>query len=167
MKEKLCIGSEQGHLKDLGTYDIPDWAICAIENGDYEGLTEEEETLVTEFLEKHFPEGYVSNIDFDNYNELNLYPAFDTRNSNALVSHGESPYEAVKTYSVQFFREVPEDGSKDWNDQLIRQETERIVQKSQGGEDDRTVSAGIDLNSDGEIEISESDEKKHRHNIGR
>lgn len=183
MKEKLCIGSEQGHLKDLGTYDIPDWAICAIENGDYEGLTEEEETLVTEFLEKHFHEGYVSNIDFDNYNELNLYPAFGTRNSNALVSHGESPYEAVKTYSVQFFhptqresyalpnltvvREVPEDGCKDWNDQLIRQETERIVQKSQGGEDDRTVSAGIDLNSDGEIEISESDEKKHRHNIGR
>ena len=106
-----------------------------------------------------------------------------TRNSNAMVSHGESPYEAVKTYSVQFLhptqresyalpnltvvREVPEDGSKDWNDQLIRQETERIVQKSQGGEDDRTVSAGIDLNSDGEIEISESDEKKHRHNIGR
>ena len=183
MKEKLCIGNEQGHLKDLGIYDIPDWAICAIENGDYEGLTEEEETLVTEFLEKHFPDGYVSNIDFDNYNELNLYPAFGTRNSNALVSHGESPYEAVKTYSVQFFhptqresyalpnltvvREVPEDGSKDWNDQLIRQETERIVQKSQGGEDDRTVSAGIDLNSDGEIEISESDEKKHRHNIGR
>ena len=63
--------------------------------------------------------------------------------------------------------DVPEDGSKDWNDQLIRQETERIVQKSQGGEDDRTVSAGIDLDSDGEIEISESDEKKHRHNIGR
>ena len=97
MKEKLCIGSEQGHLKDLGTYDIPDWAICAIENGDYEGLTEEEEALVTEFLEKHFHEGYVSNIDFDNYNELNLYPAFGTRNSNALVSQGESPYEAVKT----------------------------------------------------------------------
>ena len=183
MKEKLCIGNEHGHLKSLGTYDIPDWAICAMENGDYDGLTEEEEKLVSEFLDKHFPEGYVSNINFDDYNEFNLYPAFGTRNSNALVSHGESPYEAVKTYSVQFFhptqresyampnltvvREVPEDGSKDWNDQLVRQETERIAQKFQDNEDERTISAGIDLDNNGEVEISESEEKKHHHNIGR
>ena len=183
MKEKLCIGSEHGHLKSLGTYDIPDWAICAMENGDYDGLTEEEEKLVSEFLDKNFPEGYVSNINFDDYNEFNLYPAFGTRNSNALVSYGESPYEAVKTYSVQFFnptqretyampnltvvREVPEDGSKDWNDQLVRQETERIAQKFQDKEDERTISAGIDLDNNGEVEISESEEKKHHHNIGR
>ncbi len=183
MKEKLCIGSEYGHLKSLGTYDIPDWAICAMENGDYEGLTEEEEKLVTEFLDKHFPEGYVSNIDFDDYDELNLHPAFGTRNSNALVSHGESPYEAVKTYSVQFFhptqresyalpnltvvREVPEDGSKDWNDQLIRQEAERIAQRCQDNDEERTVSAGVDLDNNGEVEVSESEEKKHHHSIGR
>ena len=183
MKEKLCIGSEYGHLKSLGTYDIPDWAICAMENGDYEGLTEEEEKLVTEFLDKHFPEGYVSNIDFDNYDDFNLYPAFGTRNNNALVNRGESPYEAVKTYSVQFFhptqresyaltnltvaREVPEDGSKDWNDQLIRQEAERIAQKCQDNDDERTLSAGIDLDNNGEVEISESEEKKHQHNMGR
>lgn len=183
MKEKLCIGSEYGHLKSLGTYDIPDWAICAMENGDYEGLTEEEEKLVTEFLDKHFPEGYVSNIDFDNYDDFNLYPAFGMRNNNALVNRGESPYEAVKTYSVQFFhptqresyalpnltvvRAVPEDGSKDWNDQLIRQETERIAQKCQDNDDERTMSAGIDLDNNGEVEISESEEKKHHHNMGR
>ena len=183
MKEKLCIGSEQGHLKSLGTYDIPDWAICAMGNGDYEGLTEEEEKLVNEFLDEHFPEGYVSNIDFEEYNEFNLYPAFGTKNDNALVSRGESPYEAVKTYSVQFFhptqresyalpnltvvREVPEDGSKDWNDQLIRQEDERITQRCRDSDDERTISAGIDLDNDGEVEISESEEKKHHHNIGR
>ncbi len=183
MKEKLCIGSEYGHLKSLGTYDIPDWAICAIENGDYEGLTEEEEKLVTEFLDENFPEGYVSNIDFDDYNDFNLYPAFGTRNGNALVNRGESPYEAVKTYSVQFFHptqresyampnltvvwEIPDDGSKDWNDQLIRQETERIAQRCQDNDEDRTMSAGIDFDNDGEVEICESEEKKHHHNIGR
>ena len=183
MKEKLCIDSEYGHLKSLGTYDIPDWAICAMENGDFEGLTEEEEKLVTEFLDEHFPEGYVSNIDFDNYDDFNLYPAFGTRNNNALVNRGESPYEAVKTYSVQFFhptqresyalpnltvaREVPENGSKDWNDQLIRQETERIAQKCQDNDNERTMSAGIDLDNNCEVEINESEEKKHHHNMGR
>lgn len=183
MKEKLCIGSEYGHLKSLGTYDIPEWAICAMENDDFEGLTEEEEKLVTEFLDEHFPEGYVSNIDFDNYDDFNLHPAFGTRNDNALVNRGESPYEAVKTYSVQFFhptqresyampnltvvQEVPDDGSKDWNDQLIRQETERISQRGQDNDEDKTMSAGIDLDNDGEVEISESEKKKHHHNIGR
>lgn len=183
MKEKLCIGSEYGHLKSLGTYDIPDWAICAMENGDYEGLSEEEAKLVTEFLDEHFPEGYVSNIDFDDYDDFNLHPAFGTRNNNALVNRGESPYEAVKTYSVQFFhptqresyampnltvvQEFPDDGSKDWNDQLIRQETERITQKYQDNDEDRTKSAGVDLDNNGEVEISESEEKKHHHNIGR
>ena len=39
LTDKLCIGREQGHLRDLGTYDIPDWAIPAMENGDYDGLT--------------------------------------------------------------------------------------------------------------------------------
>ena len=183
MKDKLCIGREQGHLKHLGTYDIPDWAICAMENGDYDGLTEEEEKLVNEFLDKHFPEGYISSIDFEDYNEFNLYPAFGTRNKNALVSRGESPYEAIKTYSVQFLhptqresyalpnltvvREIPEDGGKDWNDQLIRQEDERTTQKCRDSDDEKTVSAGIDLDNDGEVEISESEEKKHHHNIGR
>ena len=154
-----------------------------MENGDFEGLTEEEEKLVTEFLDEHFPEGYVSNIDFDNYDDFNLYPAFGTRNNNALVNRGESPYEAVKTYSVQFFhptqresyalpnltvtREVPEDGSKDWNDQLIRQETARIAQKCQDNDDERTMSAGVDLDNNGEVEINEIDEKKHHHNMGR
>ena len=66
MEDKLCIGREQGPLKDLGTYDIPEWALCAMENGDYEGMTEEEEHIFHEFFEKHFPEGFVSSIDWNN-----------------------------------------------------------------------------------------------------
>ena len=41
-------------------------------------------------------------------------------------------------------REVPQDGSKDWNDQLIRQEIEKAQQEAK--EEIRTSHAGIDLN---------------------
>ena len=71
--------------------------------------------------------------------------------------------EALANLTVM--REVPEDGSKDWNDLLIRQETERIRQEEK--EDNRTTQAGIDLNNDGEIAVSESDEKKHTYHRGR
>lgn len=183
MKETFCIGSEYGRLKPLGTYDIPDWALNAIENGDYDGLSDEEEKLINDFITEHFPDGYVSNINWDNYNELNAHPAFGTRNENALVSHGESPFEATKTYSVQFLhpterecyalpnltvvREVPTDGSKDWNEQLIREETERAKDKAQEKDDQQTMSAGLDFDNDGEVEISESEERKSHHTLGR
>lgn len=96
MKDKLCIGREDGPLKDLGTYDIPEWALYAMENGDFEGVTEEEEYIFHEFFDKHFPDGFVHSIDWDNPNEFNVLPAFGARNPNALTSHGESPYQAVK-----------------------------------------------------------------------
>ena len=152
-----------------------------MENGDYEGLTDEETKVLNDFIDKHFPDGYVMNVDWDDYRELDVMPAFGTRNEHALVERGESPYLAVKTYAVSFLhptmretealanltvmREVPEDGSKDWNDLLIRQETERIRQEEK--EDNRTTQAGIDLNNDGEIAVSESDEKKHTYHRGR
>ena len=183
MKEKLCIGSEYGHLKSLGTYDIPEWALCAMENGDYEGLTEEEENLVREFFEKTFPEGYISNIDWDNYDEFNVRPAFGTRNKNALVSHGEPPYEAVKTYSVEFLhptlresyalpnltvkREIPQDDSKDWNEQLIKQELEQRKERDIDSESSLTISKGLDFDNNGKIEINESEEKKQHRGLSR
>lgn len=182
MNEKLCIGSEQGHLKDLGTYDIPEWALYAMENGDFEGVTEEEHHAYREFFDQHFPEGFVYNIDWDNPNEFNVLPAFGTRNPNALTSHGESPYQAVKTYPVQFFhptqreayalpnikvvREEPDEGCKDFNEQLKKQNEEERLAKEQEQEDDK-VSAGIDMDCNGEIEVLESEEKKHHHGFSR
>lgn len=174
MTDKLCIGREQGPLKDLGTYDIPEWAICAMENGDYEGMTEEEEHIYHEFFEKHFPDGFLSNIDWDNPNEFNVVPSFGTRNPNALTSHGESPYQAVKTYPVQFFhpseregmveiksvREIPQDGTKDWNESLLREIEEKRDEKQELAEENKA--AGIDLDGNGEVELSESEEKKHQ-----
>lgn len=181
MTDKLSIGSELAHLKDLGTYHVPEWALCAMENGDYEGLNDEETKVLNDFIGKHFPDGYVMTVDWDDYRELDVMPAFGTRNENALVQRGESPYLAVKTYAVSFrhptmretealanltvMREVPQDGSKDWNDQLIRQEIEKAQQEAK--EEIRTTHAGIDLNNDGEIAVSESDEKKHTYHRGR
>ena len=183
MRSKLCIGSEYGNLKEIGTYDVPEWALCAMENGDFDGLTDEEERMAKDFLEEKFPEGYVSNIDWDNYKEFNFSPAFGEPNKEALTSRGESPFLAVKTYSVTFLhptlrdgealpnltvvREVPEDGCKDWNEQLIKQEVELEKQKSESQGEEVSCSAGIDMDGNGEVEVCESEEKKHHHGIGR
>jgi hypothetical protein len=174
--DKLSIGREQGHLRDLGTYDIPDWAIPAMENGDYEGLSKKEINALNRFLDKHFPKGYVSDVNWNDINEFNTRPAFGPRNDHAVTERGESPYLAVKTYAVRFFhpserdgvalpnltvkREVPPDGSKDWNDMLFQKEIERIKTEILGPTGEKKVTAGIDLDGDGEVEINESDEKK-------
>ena len=181
MASKLSLGSELPHLKDLGTYHIPEWALCAMENGDYEGLNDEEAEVLNGFIDKHFPDGYVMSVDWGDYHEFNAFPAFGTRNRNSLVEYGKSPYLAVKTYAVSFMhptmretealanltvkREIPQDGSKDWNDQLIRQETEKLLQEEK--EESRATQSGIDMDSNGEIEVSESDEKKHTYHRGR
>ena len=179
---RLCIGNEQGNLKDLGTYDIPEWAICAIENGDYEGITEEETTALNEFMDKHFPDGFVSSIDWDNPNEFNNSPAFGTRNPNASPQFGESPYQATKTYPVQFLhptereayalpdvkvvREEPAEGCKDFNEELQKQnEEERLAREQEN--DEEKVSNGIDMDADGDVELSESEEKKQHHGLSR
>ena len=168
MRDRLCIGSEQGRLKEIGTYDIPEWALCAIENGDHEGLSEEEEKVLSEFMDKHFPEGFVSNIRWDDTNELNFSPAFGTRNEHALTSRGESPYQGVKTIKVEFYhpserdgvalpdikveREIPAEGYKDWNDQLLGEQEEQENRKA----------VGTDIDSDGMVETDECNEQKHR-----
>ena len=185
LNEKLCIGSEMGRLKTIGTYDIPSWAMSAMGYGDYEGLTDEETALIDDFIEEHFPEGYVfcENMEDRAYhNELNISPAFGTRNPHALTSRGESPYQGVETYRVQFLhpterdgvampdlkvvREVPADGSKDWNEQLIHQEQAKI-EKDLNESSERTVSVGVDIDGDGQVQLDESEEKKHHHTYGR
>lgn len=88
-------------LKDLGEYNIPDWSLCYLENGDASGLSDEEVEMVDDFVKK-FPNGYVMNINWDDYNEFDHYPAFGERNEQALTQFGESPYLATKTYKVQF-----------------------------------------------------------------
>jgi len=188
MGDKLCIGREQGPLKDLGTYDVPEWALCAIENGDYEGLDEEEIAVLDKFMDEHFPDGFVSSIDWDDPNEFNVLPSFGTRNHDALTSRGESPYLAVKTYPVHFLHpslregealpnitvqtEIPNRGAKDFNEELkLQNEEERKIKEQQNAEkdDDPEIkqTSGIDMDADGEVELNECDEKKHRQGHGR
>lgn len=94
--------SLQPPLKDLGTYDIPEWAISYLEYGESDSLTEEETNMIDKFVKENFPEGFVMNVNWDDTNEFNRYPAFGPRNENALTTHGESPYLATTTHPVQF-----------------------------------------------------------------
>ena len=89
-------------VKDLGTYGIPKWALIYIVNGDVDGLSDAAQTLADNFLDKHFSDGIIPDIVSDSDRELNLSPAFGTRNESALVHRGESPYQAVDTVSVKF-----------------------------------------------------------------
>lgn len=57
----------------IGTYKIPEYAVCAIEYGDYTGLTDEEEREIRYFLSKEFPNGFV--VDWHG-NEPDVEPYF-------------------------------------------------------------------------------------------
>lgn len=88
--------------KDLGTYDVPKWALPYIFNNDASSLNDEEKELVDKFLDKHFPDGFIPEVIEGSEREFNVTPAFGTRNENALPNKGESPYQAVDTVSVKF-----------------------------------------------------------------
>ena len=105
-EKSVKVNEEQAPLKDLGTYEIPEWALNYLENGDATNLTDEEVTIIDKFTKEQFPNGYIMNVDWENSNELNSYPAFGERNKNALVNRGESPFLAAKTYAVQFLDPV-------------------------------------------------------------
>lgn len=87
----------------MGTYDVPEWALTYLELG-YEGDLEDEEVEIAKaWADEHFPRGYYMEVNWDDCNEFNAFPAFGPRNSHALERHGESPYLACKTYKVDFY----------------------------------------------------------------
>ena len=66
-------------MKHLGKYKIPEYAICAIEYGDFSGLSDEDEQNVNEFLERECPNGcivYWHSDDEDNEPYFCSYPEF-------------------------------------------------------------------------------------------
>ena len=89
-------------LLDLGTYQIPQWSLNYLVNGEADGLTDEEIESVDRFVKNTFPNGFVMEIDWNDTNDFNRYPAFGPRNEKALTSRGESPYLATSTVAVQF-----------------------------------------------------------------
>lgn len=46
-------------MNHIGKYKIPQYAICAIEYGDFSGLDDEDIDNINEFLECLFPNGFV------------------------------------------------------------------------------------------------------------
>lgn len=75
-------------LRLIGTFEIPDWAIPYLVNGDSEGLSEEEISTVDYFVDSLIMKYNATHVDFDiavmdeekygNYyhTELNSFPAF-------------------------------------------------------------------------------------------
>ena len=58
-------------------YDIPEWAVCAIEYNDRSGLAEGDEKTLNEWMETLAHDGYVWDIVFtSDTNEFNRHPAF-------------------------------------------------------------------------------------------
>lgn len=191
MDEKLCIGSEYSRMKEIGEYDIPEWAVCAIENGDRDNLTEEEEKALDNFLDREeFKDGFTADWDWEDTDEMNLYPAFGERNEKALTNRGESPYLAVSTVKAHFYhpykrevevlpglttiRDVPREGCKDWNEQLkeevAEEERQHQGEKTERGTLHRTEGSGMDLDGDGltdDVEVDQDVENKKRQTFGR
>ena len=93
---------QQQNTDNTVVLDIPEWALSYIVHGDASGLSDEEQEMVDNFLEENFPDGFVPEINEDNRNEFNFYPAFGARNENALTNKGESPFQAVSTVEVAF-----------------------------------------------------------------
>lgn len=67
---------------------------------------------------------------------------------------------------IRITREIPQKG-KDWNEQVLKEREEAQRQEEESMDDEKKVSAGIDLDADGDIELNESEEKKHTHKISR
>jgi len=87
---------------NFGSYQIPEWSLPYIVNGDASGITDKEKEIVDKFLEEKFPDGFIPELEEGTQKELDLYPAFGERNEKALTNRGESPYLAVDTVSVKF-----------------------------------------------------------------
>ena len=73
--------------------NIPEWAIYALEYGCDEcgELSEEDISLINAFVLKNFPHGYCMDVNWEEYDEFNIDPAFG---------------KACKTYKVNFLVEA-------------------------------------------------------------
>ena len=117
-------------IQDLGTFEIPEWSLPYIINGDAEGLTDKEKDIVDKFLDENFPDGFIPEVKEGTEKEFNTYPAFGERNENALTDRGESPYLATKTIEVQFsqagYFEARSEDDKDYATHVVVDNTKTV-----------------------------------------
>ena len=102
-------------LKLIGTYDIPEWAICYLVNGDAEGLAEEEIQEIDKFwhclLDEYHASGIILNTEvmdeekYSNYfsTEINTFPAFGKQ------------FGACKTWRMPVYVDICDDQSVQLN----------------------------------------------------
>lgn len=125
-------GHDECHVTNHAatTYDIPKWSLNYIMNGESDGISEEEKNMVDKFLDQHFPDGFVPEIEEGKDKELNRFPAFGTRNENALASRGEPAYQAVDTISVKFnpavYFEVKANDGNDISTHVVADNTKEV-----------------------------------------
>jgi len=117
-------------IQKLGTFEIPEWSLPYIINGDAEGLTDKEKEIVDKFLDENFPDGFIPEVKEGTEREFNTNPAFGERNENALTDRGESPYLATKTIEVQFsqagYFEVRSEDDKDYATHVLVDNTKNV-----------------------------------------
>ena len=134
----IKIGQEKelgSSMEDAGkertvTFEIPEWSLPYILNGDAGGLTDNEKEIVDKFLDENFPDGFIPEVKEGTEKEFNTYPAFGEKNENALTNRGESPYLATKTIEVQFsqagYFEVRSDEDKDYATHVLVDNTKTV-----------------------------------------
>lgn len=161
----------QKQEQDAGivSHQIPEWACAYIINDDATGLTDEEKALVDEFIEKNFPDGFVPEIREDSREELNLYPAFGTRNPNALPQKGESPFQAVNTVEIIFhpagqMRIMTPEEEKEFEEQEKKGKEEGKKQEAIGQEQKTNESKARESKAKEKREEPKSQEKKEEKN---
>lgn len=65
---------KSGKFKKTKYNNIPEWALCALEFGMYDNLTEDEIAMVKDF-QSQFKHGYVMEVDWDTRG-FSSYPDF-------------------------------------------------------------------------------------------
>lgn len=122
IEESLGKAEAMPEVKGATVLDVPQWSLPYLLNGDVDGMSDEEQQIVDEFVSKNFPHGFTLEILSGTTKEFNSYPAFGERNENALTSRGEAPYLAVDTISVAFHAL----GQKETVSETISEENESV-----------------------------------------
>lgn len=71
--------------------DIPEWAIYALEYGIDEdsSLSDEDKTLINEFIKTNFPKGYSMEVDWDSYTAYCKNPRFGSASGTYMINFFE------------------------------------------------------------------------------
>lgn len=145
------VKSKQQTVKELGTYEIPEWAIPYIFNGDADGITDEEQEMVDKFLEEKFPDGFIPEVVEGSERANSVTAAFGERNPNALPNKGESPYVVQSTVEVKFsaagYFEVNNEKQNDESMEIVVDNTEEqsrtVSETEEDEEEEQTRSRGM------------------------